>query len=257
MHRNHAYGLAFLAVLVAAAAGFLGARRLVGPIELPSVDVSAQAQALLGAIDVNALIPRRTPQPLATPSAASGPTLTPGRILVEPPTTSATAPPVDLAGSVASTTTLSPPGATPAGLEIAAVTSTQEPLGSASAPVPTPTLPQFDPGSLFTTAGSVRHSTSECPGASILGVVRDASGAPLTGIRLWRYDQWGNEQVVESKASEVDAGQYDFPLGDTPNVHYVQVIDSGGVIISPVIEIQHRQGDAPDAVCHWLDWVRR
>ena len=76
-------------------------------------------------------------------------------------------------------------------------------------------------------------------------------------VRLWRYDQWGNEQVIESKTSDVDAGQYDFPLGDTPNVHYVQIIDSGGAIISPVIEIQHRQGDAPDATCHWLDWVQR
>ena len=31
----------------------------------------------------------------------------------------------------------------------------------------------------------------------------------------------------------------------------------GGTIISPVIEIQHRQGDAQNATCHWLDWVQR
>ena len=94
-------------------------------------------------------------------------------------------------------------------------------------------------------------------GASIRGVIRDSAGNPLPGVRLWRYDQWGNEQVIESKSGDADRGQYDFPLGDTPNVHYVQVIDAAGILISPVIEIAHRQGDAPDATCHWLDWVQR
>ena len=106
-------------------------------------------------------------------------------------------------------------------------------------------------------AGPVRNSTGDCAGASIRGVIRDSVGNPLPGVRLWRYDQWGNEQVIESKSGDADRGQYDFPLGDTPNVHYVQVIDAAGILISPVIEIAHRQGDAPDATCHWLDWVQR
>jgi hypothetical protein len=79
----------------------------------------------------------------------------------------------------------------------------------------------------------------------------------LAGVRLWRYDQWGNEQTVESKSGAADLGQYDFPLGDIANVHYVQVVDAGGSPISAAVEIQHRQGEAPDAACHWLDWVRR
>jgi hypothetical protein len=130
-------------------------------------------------------------------------------------------------------------------------------LATPSLVPPTPTPLPVDSSYRFVAAGPVRQGNTDCPGASIRGVVRDASGAPLRGVRLWRYDQWGNEQVVESKTADVDAGQYDFPLGDTPNVHYIQVIDAGGVIISPVIEIQHRQGGAPDAACHWVDWVSR
>jgi hypothetical protein len=103
----------------------------------------------------------------------------------------------------------------------------------------------------------VRHSAGDCPGASIRGIARNAAGEPLPGVRLWRYDQYGNEQTVETKSGPADAGQYDFVLGDTPNVHYVQVLDVGGSPISPQLEVQHRQGDAADAMCHWIDWIRQ
>ena len=116
---------------------------------------------------------------------------------------------------------------------------------------------RLTPGLPFAAAGPLRQSSGDCAGASIRGVVRDSGGNPLAAVRLWRYDQWGNEQVVETKSGDADRGSYDFPLGDTPNVHYVQVIDAAGVIISPVIEVPHRQDDAPDATCHWLDWVQQ
>ena len=253
MRRKHTYGLAFLIVFAAALAGFVLIRRLISPIELPKLDAAAQVQTILGDINVYSLIPRRTPQPQATSGATVAPA---GSVIVEPAATIAPlvtdAPaPQDVAVAPSLPTVqgdLEPPveGTPPS---VASPTPSQ--------PAPTPTEAVVDPGYAFVTAGPVRHGTTDCPGVSIRGMVRDAQGAPLRGVRLWRYDQWGNEQVIESKASDVDAGQYDFPLGDTPNVHYVQVIDSGGTIISPVIEIQHRQGDAPDATCHWLDWVQR
>jgi hypothetical protein len=120
----------------------------------------------------------------------------------------------------------------------------------------TPTPESLAPGLSFV-AAALRDTSGDCSGASIRGVVRDAAGDPLPGVRLWRYDQWGNEQVVETKSGDADRGAYDFPLGDTPNTHYVQVVDSAGVIVSPVVEVPHRQGAAPDAACHWLDWTRR
>lgn len=256
MRRKHTYGIAFLAVLVAAAAGFFLARRAIGPIELPEVDAVAQIQSVLGDVDVNALIPRRTPQARETAVATEAATGEPEGIIVEPGATGTAAAEEN---AVAPGDTVEPGAGTSAPVELAADTATPEPTATftPAPPASTPTIPPVDAGILFMTAGPVRNGNDNCPGASIRGVVRDASGTPLSGIRLWRYDQWGNEQVVESKSAEIDAGQYDFPLGDTPNVHYVQIIDAGGVIISPVVEIQHRQGDAPDAGCHWLDWVKR
>lgn len=256
MRRKHTYGLAFLAVLVAAAAGFLLARRMIGPVELPQVDAVAQAQALLGDIDINSLIPRRTPSARPTSSQSGARTPLAGQVIVEPLATSAPAggDTGGTPGPAAQPESTASPAVEPVGVD-AKETLLATPTVAAQAPTPTPA--PLDAGALFVSAGPVRHGNADCPGASIRGVVRDAGGAALSGVRLWRYDQWGNEQVVETKGAESDLGQYDFPLGDTPNTHYVQVVDSSGVIISPVIEIQHRQGEAPDAACHWLDWVRR
>ena len=247
MRRKHTYGLAFLAVFAAALAGFVLARRLVGPIDLPKLDAAAQVQTILGGIDINSLIPRRSPQLETTSDATVVPA---GPVIVEPVATNAP-PAVDVV--------VEPSVPAPAAQGDLDPSADGSPAADASPTLapPAPTEPPVDPGYQFVAAGQVRNSTSDCPGVSIRGTVRDAQGVPLRGVRLWRYDQWGNEQVIESKTSDVDAGQYDFPLGDTPNVHYVQVIDPGGTIISPVIELQHRQGDAPDATCHWLDWVKR
>jgi len=253
MRRKHTYGLAFLAVFAAALAGFMLARRLIGPIELPKLDAAAQVQTILGDIDINSLIPRRTAQPQATSGATVAPA---GSVIVEPAAT--IAPPVtDAPASVDVAVAPSVPAAQGDFEPPVESTPASDASPTPAPPVPTPTEPLVDSGYQFVAAGPVRGGTSDCPGVSIRGMVRDAQGVPLRGVRLWRYDQWGNEQVIESKTADVDAGQYDFPLGDTPNVHYVQVIDSGGTIISPVIEIQHRQGDALDATCHWLDWVKR
>jgi len=87
-----------------------------------------------------------------------------------------------------------------------------------------------------------------------MGNVYGRDGKPLAGVRLWRYDQWGNEAQSVSKSGQIDYGRYDFNLGDTPNVFYVTIIDAAGHPIAPVVEIQHHQGPRPEANCHFLDW---
>jgi hypothetical protein len=255
MHQRWHSGLAFLLVALAAVAGAYLARQVVGPIEpqLPRLDVAASLQDVFSGIDINSLIPRRNPAQTPGPEGDLGeaglaavpspePIIEPG-----PAQPIAGVPDVTPAADAASA---SGGEATPVPAE---AIPTQAP------PTPTPTEPSANSAANvpFAMAGAVRNSSDGCPGPSIRGTVRDAAGSPLPGIRLWRYDQWGNEQVVETKSGAEDAGQYDFPLGDTPNVHYVQVVDAGGAIVSPVIEIQHRQGEAPDANCHWIDWVQR
>lgn len=248
--RRH-YTLAFLLVLLAALAGAWLGLRLARPLEVPRLDVVASLQQAVAAVDINALIPRRSPAGSSIPP--------------ETPTASATlaspAEPSPAAGAAAMTAI--PPAAEAVTSTIVQISETpvaeDTPAASLALPSPaaTPTPLPANTAFAFLPAGPARHATSDCPGASIRGAVRDAAGNPLPGIRLWRYDQFGNEQTVESKSGPADIGQYDFVLGDTPNVHYVQVVDVGGSPISPRLEVQHRQGETADAVCHWIDWIRQ
>lgn len=253
MRQRHRYrpALAFLLVLAVAAGGALWTLRRVGPVQVPRVDWVDRALALAAEVNPLALLPRvPTPRPAAqlTPTAmpqAPAETPTAAAATMASPTIEATEP-LPQGGSPSPTLLVTPTAVAP--------TSTLRPTATPAPPTPTPTAQAAYP---FVPAGPVRHTSGDCPGPSIRGVVRDAAGNGLAGVRLWRYDQWGNQQTVESKSAAGEVGQYDFPLGDTPNVHYVQVVDAGGVPISPRVEVPHRQGEAGDNACHWLDWIAR
>lgn len=226
MQRKKRYGLGYLLVLLAAVAGFFLLRERTRAVELPQVALPQDVRQLATELDMfglfTRLLPAITPAPSPTPlltAGASGPAVVQG---IEP--------------TAAAPSPIAPPAAVDA---LAAPTS----------------LPAV--GYPFALAGEVRSGNEDCAEAAIRGSVRDAAGALLAGVRLWRYDQFGNEQVVESRADDVERGQYSFAIGDTANTHYVQVIDVGGAIISPVIQIDHRQGEVADALCHWVDWQQR
>jgi len=229
MQRKKRYGLGYLLVLLAAVAGFFLLRERTRAVELPQVALPQDVRQLAADLDMfglfTRLLPAITPAPSPTPlltAGASDPAVVQG---IEP---------TAAAGSTAAPT--APPAA-------------------ATDPAPPTAVP--DAGYPFVLAGEVRSGNENCAEASIRGSVRDAAGALLAGVRLWRYDQFGNEQVVESRADDVERGQYSFAIGDTANTHYVQVIDVGGAIISPVLQIDHRQGEVADALCHWVDWQQR
>lgn len=229
MQRKRHYGLAYLLVLLVAVGGFLVVRGRAQSFARPQIAVPGSLQEVAAELDLLSLFTR------LLPSVAPAPRPT-------PPNLARTAQPAIVQGVE--------PSATPTS-DAAAPQS----VSSAPTPIPATAVPAVD--TPFVLAGPVRHSSADCAGAALLGSVRDAGGSPLAGARLWRYDQWGNEEVVETQAGDADRGQYRFALADTAGVHYVQVIDVGGAIISPVIEIQHRQGDAADALCHWVDWLQR
>lgn len=230
MQRKQRYGLAFLLVFLVAVGGFFVVRERTRALELPQIAVPDSVQQALTDLDLLSLVIRLAP---AVTPAARPTSISPQR----------TAQPAIVEGIEPTPT---PAGAAPE----------DQPANPTAAPAPD-SAPVANADYPFALAGAVRHNSDGCSSAMVSGIVRDTAGSPLAGVRLWRYDQWGNEQVVESRSGDADRGQYDFPLGDTANIHYVQVIDAGGVIISPVVEIQHRQGDAPDALCHWVDWVQQ
>lgn len=226
MQRKKHYGLAYLLVLLAALAGFFLLRERARAVEVPQVAVPDEVRQLATDLDLLGLFTRLLPAVAPAPSPTP---LLPAR----------TAEPAIVQG-------VEPTAA----------------LGSPATPAPAATLlpePSPAPGAdyPFMLAGPLRSGNDGCAEASIRGSVRDAAGAPLAGVRLWRYDQFGNEEVIESLAGDADRGQYTFSIGDVANIHFVQVIDAGGAIISPVIQIDHRQGEAADALCHWVDWQQR
>jgi hypothetical protein len=104
---------------------------------------------------------------------------------------------------------------------------------------------------------AVRHTAGDCPGAYILGHVTDAQGAPLANVRLRLTDEYGNQQTQTTKSGAGEVGRYDFPLFGPPRRFYLSVVDAQDRPLSPVIEIPHGVGAAPQATCHWADWRRR
>lgn len=251
MRPRRYYGAGFLLVLLAAIFGAFLARQVVGTVEAPNLDGLASVQQSLEDLNIWALLPL----PEVAPRSTAVPTAVATEEAAGQLQTSATPQPLVVASATQPEQAASQ---TPVAASQAVETPESQPEATATA-TRLPAAPEqaLDTGLPFAAAGPLRQSSGDCAGASIRGVVRDSGGNPLAAVRLWRYDQWGNEQVVETKSGDADRGSYDFPLGDTPNVHYVQVIDAAGVIISPVIEVPHRQDDAPDATCHWLDWVQQ
>ncbi len=226
MQRRKRYGIGYVLVLLAAVGGFLIVRNAVSDFEPPTLTLPASVRQVADELDLFGLLARLMPAPSSVSATASA---TPTRA----------AQPIVVQG-------IEPTPTPQAAIE--APTATAPPAAQPAAPA--------EAGFPFALAGPLRHD-SDCAAASIRGSVRDAAGNLLAGVRIWRYDQWGNEEVRESRGGDAERGQYEFTFGDTANVHYVQVIDAGGAIISPVVEVRHRQGEAADALCHWLDWQQR
>ncbi len=139
----------------------------------------------------------------------------------------------------------------------------ETPIPEAIAPEPIPTetetaLPTPSPTAAFPflLARPIRHSTGDCPGSYVLGLVTDRGGAPLPEVRLRLADEYGNEEFKVTKGG-TDAGRYDFPLFGPPRRLYLSVVGVSGHPLSPRVEIPHGVGADAQATCHWADWRRQ
>ena len=238
--RQRGYIIAFVLVLLTACVGgFFGGGFLIRRLQQdfgsqatwapPTLPASAQTEGPTPEAAANARptssLSHSTPLVLATPI--------PTRILVTVPAPAgAETPASDMASP-------SPePEPTPAETETAA-----------PSPSPEAAFP-------FLLARPVRHSTGDCPGAYILGLVTDRGGAPLPDVRLLLTDEYGNQETKVTKGGG-DAGRYDFPLFGPPRRFFLAVVDASGRAISPRIEIPHGVGADAQAQCHWVDWRRQ
>lgn len=183
-----------------------------------------------------------TPAP-ATVTPTATPTPQPP-ISIEIPTVAATEP-AGASPTVAGGTNT--PSATPAESPTPEATATETPIPAS----PTPSLP-------FQIARQQPDFERGCNGHYIYGTVRDASGAPLPGVRLHAYDLYGNDLgIVETKVDP--AGSYDFVISPVRDVWTVEVVDESGRPISPRAEVLNTGGFKPgeEACWHRVDWVRR
>ena len=236
--RQRGYIIAFvLVLLIAGVGGFVGGRFLIRRLQQdfgsqatwapPTLPAPAQTGSATPGAAATARptlsLSRGTPSVLATPI--------PTRILVTVPAPAGAETPVS---DVAS------PGPEP---------SPTETETAASSPSPAAAFP-------FLLARSVRHSTGDCPGAYILGLVTARSGAPLPDVRLRLVDEFGNEEFKVTKGG-ADAGRYDFPVFGPPRRFFLSVVDGNTRPNSPRIEISHGVGADAQAQCHWVDWRRQ
>ena len=205
--RQRGYLIAFvLVLLIACVGGFFGGRFLIRRLQqdFGSQATWAPPTASLRRPRWETLRrrPRRTPRPTASLSRSTSPVLAtpvPTRILVTVPA--------------------------PAGVE------TPAPDTASPEPEPTPTetetaAPSPSPVAAFPflLARPVRHSTGDCPGAYILGLVTDRGGTPLPDVRLRLVDEYGNEEFKVTKGG-ADAGRYDFPIFGPPRRFFLSVVD--------------------------------
>jgi penicillin-binding protein 1C len=96
----------------------------------------------------------------------------------------------------------------------------------------------------------VYHDT-ECPGSYVVGLVLNAAGAPVGGVRILMEDPWNNRYESVSKSGAYDAGRFDFPLySSTPQELRVTVLDSAGNPASPTVIVPHNMDAASQTLCH-------
>jgi len=224
-----------LVLLMACAGGFLGGRFLIRRLQQdfgsrttwapPAVTPSAGESQ----ITPTSLTPARPESTRSNPARPIPATATPARIMVTVPAPEGVEPP-----------TVETATAEPKPVETAVVSPSPSPVAA---------FP-------FLLSKPVRHSTGDCPGNYILGLVTDRSGNPLSAVRLLLIDEYGNQEIQVTKAG-ADAGRYDFPIFGPPRRFYLTVVDAGTRPTSPRIEISHGVGADAQATCHWADWRRQ
>jgi len=198
-------------------------------------DLSGNESSLIPVVPTMTLAVSSTPPPSATPTPVQVDAPSPVVIADTLTPVMEQGPEVALTATIVWETLLTPQ---------VSVTPTQT-VSEASATLPPPpeaTVPSGD--YMFVQDGDVRPDTSQgCFSGTIYGLVRDANGVPLEGMRIRIDSEWTEPQVVETKGS-IDGYRYNAIVSSGPGIVYsVVVVDEGGQPISPVVQVIRAEGE--------------
>ncbi len=207
-------------------------------------DLSGNESNLIPVVPTMTIAVSSTPPPSATPTPVQVAAPSPVVIADTPTPVMEQGPEVALTATTVWETILTPQ---------ASVTPTQtvSEAFATSPPPPEATVPSGD--YMFIQDGDARPDASQGCG-TIYGLVRDADGSPLEGIRIWIDSEWTEPQVVETKGS-IDGYRYNAIVSSDPGIVYsVVVVDEGGQPISPVAQVIRAEGEV---TCRFeVNWRR-
>ena len=133
--------------------------------------------------------------------------------------------------------------------------STEPPAAPPSdtpAPPTQPPTPVPVPAYQFRLAGPPAADPSYQICCYIFGVVRDAAGNGLEGVRVQAFNEWNTLEPAATKGGG-EMGQYNIPIGRDLVTWYVVVVDASGNQISSQVQIQF---DPAVANGYRVDWQR-
>lgn len=182
------------------------------------------------------------PSPPAEPSATSEPQIT------ESPSPTATE-------------TVTPePSPSPTDVPTEAPTATPPPTATfppTETPVPTAVPPTATPTFPFQVVAAGPDYSRGCTGHYIFGFVRDRTGAPIPGLRVRVYNEFGLE-IPAATTKEEPRGWYDVLISGERARWYVQVVDGANNPMSPAFEVLNTGNfiDGVEACWHQVDFGR-
>jgi len=177
-----------------------------------------------------------TPTPPGPLEVTATPTL--------PPFPTPTSPP-SLVTPVAPTPTPLPP-ATPTPSPSPTPSAEPSPTG----PTPTPAPPTPVGGFLYQVLSGEKTECGQVV-PYIRGTVYDAQGNKQAGVRVHLYDDWGHDEMTETKGAVIDLGEYNFVMGHDSGLYRLEIVDSAGGPLSLPYGVDYKAGCTV-----YVDWQR-
>jgi hypothetical protein len=232
MNKGYAFGFLIVLLVVVlgvyvALTGFMSSREA----------IQAQPTSASSTGAVQATNPPTSPLPTATATLIVIPTPVPGltaTLTAMVPTQVAEGPPPT-----------NPPAPSPTNPPPAQPTNTPTPIVQPPTPVP---IPAYS----FRLAGPPAADPNHPSCCYLFGIVRDANGNGLEGVRVQAQNEWNTLPPALSKGGN-ELGQYNIPIGNDAVTWDLVIVDAAGNQISTKVQVQF---DPSVANGFRIDWQR-